>query len=460
MAEQFEDQRGAASSTPSALKRWIGSKVVPRMVSPKRRERARAAAEKKRVSENRPHRVDYFHQVDDAYSHLAGQLLQPLLEAYDIELVPHLVTGPTGDNAPEPELLIDYARYDCGKVASRYGLEFPADAEKPDVRAVKLAARMLAAASDSEFPQLVATVGHTLWQSGLGEMITLEDRLGALSMEEAKDKMAAGNKLRDELGHFSGAMFHYEGEWYWGVDRLYHLENRLTELGARHGSGRQLLAPRPTIEKGRYKDKRTLTLEYYPSLRSPYTSIIHDKTVSMALDMRVNLSVRPVMPMVMRGVSLSQNKSRYIVTDTAREAETLGVRFGKMYDPIGDPVRKAFSLYPFAMSQDRGNAFISAFLRAAFARGVNTNNNRGLKWVCDEAGLDWKEAKEHIGDTGWEDMLEENRLAMYSFGLWGVPSYRLLDPEGKVLLAVWGQDRLWLVSRTIQDRLRAQQGAI
>ena len=29
----------------------------------------------------------------------------------------------------------------------------------------------------------------------------------------------------------SGAMFHYGGEWYWGVDRLYLLERRLAELG-------------------------------------------------------------------------------------------------------------------------------------------------------------------------------------------------------------------------------------
>ncbi|MEM7015230.1 MAG: vWA domain-containing protein, partial [Verrucomicrobiota bacterium] len=35
-----------------------------------------------------PHRIEYFHQVEDAYSHLAAQLLRPLLERYDVELVP------------------------------------------------------------------------------------------------------------------------------------------------------------------------------------------------------------------------------------------------------------------------------------------------------------------------------------------------------------------------------------
>lgn len=50
-------------------------------------------------------------------------------------------------------------------------------------------------------------------------------------------------------------------------------------------------------------------------------------------------------------------------------------------------------------------------------------------------------------------MLEQNRLAMYEAGLWGVPSFRLLDENGEQLLALWGQDRLWLFAREIQRQL-------
>ena len=49
--------------------------------------------------------------------------------------------------------------------------------------------------------------------------------------------------------------------------------------------------------------------------------------------------------------------------------------------------------------------------------------------------------------------LEANRLAMYEFGSWGVPSYRLLDQSGKTVLALWGQDRLWLFAREIKRLL-------
>ena len=76
-----------------------------------------------------------------------------------------------------------------------------------------------------------------------------------------------------------------------------------------------------------------------------------------------------------------------------------------------------------------------------------------MRKVVEAAGLDWQLAKQHLGSSDWEALVEENRLRMYEAGLWGVPSCRLLDPEGNPLLEVWGQDRLWLVVKTIKDHL-------
>jgi 2-hydroxychromene-2-carboxylate isomerase len=158
--------------------------------------------------------------------------------------------------------------------------------------------------------------------------------------------------------------------------------------------------------------------------------------------------------MVMRGVPATRTKGLYIFRDAAREAWEAGVPYGNFYDPIGDPVRRAFSIYSWAREQGKEIEFVSSFLRCAFTKGINTNNNRGLKKVIEGAGLDWTEARKRIGQPGWEDELEANRLAMYEFGLWGVPSFRLLDENGEQVLALWGQDRLWLFAREIQRLLR------
>ena len=74
-------------------------------------------------------------------------------------------------------------------------------------------------------------------------------------------------------------------------------------------------------------------------------------------------------------------------------------------------------------------------------------------------GLSWQEAKPLVGKPGWEGELEANRLEMYAFGSWGVPSFRLLDAAGHEVLGLWGQDRLWLFSREIQRLLGQAKGA-
>ena len=163
--------------------------------------------------------------------------------------------------------------------------------------------------------------------------------------------MAAGTARRGELKHYSGAMFYYGGQWYWGVDRLYHLERRWRELGL--GKGDDLMFPRPDIDAGSYQANGSLTLEVYASLRSPYTAVIFDKAVELAERSGVRLELRPVLPMVMRGVPATREKGMYIFADAAREARALGLDFGNMYDPIGEPVRRCYSLFSWAETQGR-----------------------------------------------------------------------------------------------------------
>ena len=125
MSEQFKDQGGAATMDPSALLRWVTSKVMTYVISPKRLAKNRIKVEKQRQANNQRHTVEYFHQVDDGYSHLAAQALAALTERYDIDLQCHLVDGPAGANAPEPELLVNLSRYDASKIAPHYKLDFP-----------------------------------------------------------------------------------------------------------------------------------------------------------------------------------------------------------------------------------------------------------------------------------------------------------------------------------------------
>lgn len=455
MAQQFEDLGGVATSNPSAIARWLTSKLVSRMISPAAQDRRRARAERDRVRRGRPHRVEYFHQVEDPYSHLAAQLLRPLLESYDVELVPHLVTVEKDRNLPEPELLPALARHEAAKLAPWYGLQFPGSARPPAPELIDRGRAILARATPSEFPEAAVAVGQALWRGDASELAALGRKWGSADEQDVAQALRSGNARRASARHYSGAMFLHNREWYWGADRMYQLEERLTSLGARREQSTSRVCARPDILMGPRWDDGSLTLEIYPSLRSPYTAVIFETALALVRETGVRGVVRPVLPMVMRGVPATRDKGIYVFTDAAREARALGRDFGPFYDPIGEPVRRACSLWPWAREQGRGNELLRSFLHCAFYEGRNTGGDRGLRRVVEAAGLSWDEARRRVGNTDWEDEIEANRLAMLDMGCWGVPSFRLLDREGRQVLAVWGQDRLWLVSHEIQRLLAA-----
>ena len=441
----------ASSNEMGHVARQLSSRIGRLILSPSRRRLARRSRELRRRLTGAPHRVDYFHQVDDAYAHLAAQALDALRERYAIELRPQLVEPELGPNQPEPELLASLARRDAAAVAPHYALEFDG-AEPPAADATRLGQRILAAAAPDSFGGRAVRVGQALWRGDKDALEALASELGTADEARTARALAAGNRLREKLGHYSGAMFHYAGEWYWGVDRLYHLEARLQELGAANSDAGPRF-PRPEIPMHPVPDAARMQLEVYPSLRSPYTAIGFEKALALAEATGVQLEVRPVLPMVMRGVPVTFRKGLYIMQDTKRESETLGVDFGRMIDPIGEPVRRAYSLWPWAKQRGAGNALLAAFLRAAFAEGVDTSRVAGLRQVVETAGLPWLEAAAIVGDRGWEAELEANRLTLYEeMGLWGVPSFRLRGPAGEPDFSSWGQDRLWLLAREIQRR--------
>ena len=461
MAPRYEDQGGLETMDPSALQRWAISMFLRRMASDARVQKRRIKAERARRKARQPHRIEYFHQVDDGYSHLAVQLLRPVLDTYDVQIDCHLVSGAPGKSAPEPELLLALSRYDAAKIAPHYGLSFPAEGGAPGAQrspaeadTIDLAQRILAGLDNADFPDVAPLVSEALWSGSRDAMAELARQHPPIERAAADQRIAAGDARRARLGHYSGAMFHYGGEWYWGVDRLYHLEHRLHELGARRADG-DLLAPRPPVESGPRKDDGSLTLEVYPSARSPYTAAVFDAAVALARDSGVNLIVRPVLPMVMRGLSVPRQKGVYIFSDSSREARAMAPDkpWGKVSDPIGNPVRRCYSLYSWAESQGRGVELLSAFMQSAFREGVNTGSDAGMRRVVETAGLSWLDAEPIIDNADWEGEIERNRVAMYEVGLWGVPSFHLIGKDGETLLAVWGQDRLWLVSREIQRAL-------
>lgn len=414
-------------------------------------QKRRQKAEAKRRRRRDPHVVDYYHQLDDPYSHLTAQVLATFAARYDIVLNVHLIRASGGASQPEFEKLAVWARRDAELIAPHLGLSFPAQAGTvPNPNHQLLAGRALAGKDDADAIAAIADVSQGLWSGD-------EEALANLAKGGASDTalIAALDRGSDRLAkheHYSGAMFFYGGEWYWGVDRLFHLENRLRELGACRSPEVPLIAPRPKVDVTGI-DASGLRFDFYPSLNSPYTSIVYDKTIALKDACGIEFHHKPVLPMVMRGIPAPKPKAKYIMFDTKREADAAGVPYGNVIMPIGMPTRRAYSLLPWAIAQGKDEVLMSSLLRHAFALGVGLHTDAGMKRAVEAAGIDWADARKVIDSEDWKPMVERNQDEMVDgLGLWGVPSFQLSGPDGEPKLAVWGQDRLWFIAAEIRRR--------
>ncbi|WP_372706774.1 DsbA family protein [Brevundimonas sp.] len=431
------------------IKALIGPMVSQAITSNRRRDAQRRRFEAVRVRAGKPHEVLYFHQVDDPYSALMAGRLAGLVEQYGVVLTPHLVPPPPDWAAPERQKLTVYARRDAALLAPAYGLDY-CDRTPPTVPELERARSILQSAIDAGRFTVAAPVVARAMCAG-ESLDAAEADFGSATPATVATALEAGDRLRERLGHYLGATLYHAGEWYWGVDRLGDLEVRLRALGCgTGGSAACLLAPRPQprfLETVRAADASTPALEIFLSFRSPYTYLAMERVQALVSHYGVELRLRFVLPMVMRGLPVPAAKRNYILRDCKREAERLGIPFGSVCDPVGRPVERGLAILNGAIPTGAGPAFACSFLRGVFAEAIDAGSDRGLRHLVERAGLDWQQALVWMADESWRDVAEDNRHTMFADHLWGVPSFRFGD------LATWGQDRLWLVEQAIIETL-------
>ena len=406
-----------------------------------RTTRRQMHAASRRIRSQQP-TVHYFHQADDPYSHLAAQTLEALTDRYRIELRCHLVPAPEDNAAPERARLEDWSRRDARNLAGRLGLDWPSDASAPAPAATSRANAALAAAiGKPDFPETAIRIGGALWRGTL-DALAVTDTADSATVERT---LRAGEALRTARGHYLGATFHFEGEWYWGVDRLHYLEARLQDADLAHSPKRDFIAPVKDVElTARPTAAVTPQLHFFFSFRSPYVCIGMARARRLALHYGADLRLRFILPMVMRGLPVPRAKRRYIMFDAKREAERVGAPFGCIVDPLGRATERGIAVLDHAMREGRGPDFAESFLRGVWAEGIDATTDSGLNHIAARAGIDAGAVGTALQDDSWRAPAEANRLELFEMGLWGAPTLRVDDGPGH-----WGQDRFWAIEEDL-----------
>jgi 2-hydroxychromene-2-carboxylate isomerase len=423
------------------IKAALTGTVTRILTSPGLRETLRQGHALSRKLKGRPAVVYYFHEAADPYSHLTAQTLERFAARYGVTLTPHLVPAPMAAAAPEPDMLSDWGLRDARLLAQVHGLSFPASATLPDPADVALANQVLTRAlADSTFLTLAAPVGTALWS---GDRAALQ-ALPQATQAQADAALEEGEAKRAALRHYLGATFQFEGEWYWGLDRLHFLEARLTKQGLDRVGGSPMFQAHDIVLGPVPARSNRPVLHAFLSFRSPYSYICLPRVKALADHYGAELRLRFVMPMVMRGLPVPRMKSIYITTDTKREAERLGMSFGTILDPVGLGVERGLAVLHQAIQGGQGYEFALSFLQGAFADGIDATTDAGLGQMARRAGVSPEVVKAALADESWRTVAEANREEMFGAGLWGVPSFRVDDGEAR-----WGQDRLWAIERDL-----------
>ena len=411
----------------------------------------RSSAELKRIEENRPHEVMYFHKVDDPYSHLAIQYIDKLQLSFDISFQAILVGEENSDAVHEPSLYSNYCLDDAKRIAPFFGVEFSAESY-PSKELVAKSNKILTAVDNRNFGEVAKKLSSALWS---GNESILDDLAREYSStdEEVLNKLELGNLIRNEKNYYFGSAFYYEKELYWGVDRLHHLEDRLIDLGLKKDLDNKPICAPTLSAPSKIESEIKVNLYYYPSLNSPYTYVSTKRVRELKDDYPINLITKPVLPMLMRNMTIPAIKGKYIISDAAREGRKNDYPMGSIYSPIGKPARKAYSLFPVINEAGKGFEYIDELLRASFYDGINIGEDEYLESLITKLDLDWSTIKKELNTKVWKKVLDDNLKDMYEGNCWGVPSFKITDSDGSNPFYVWGQDRMWLLKEEINRRL-------
>ena len=413
----------------------------------------RKKTEATRQEEKRPHEILYFHKVDDPYSHLTVQCIEELKSSFNISLKPILVGEENLEAVHEPSLYNIYCLRDVKRIAPFYNINFQSD-KYPSKEMVEKANSILTVVKADDFGNIATQVSNALWSNNIEALDELYSTYYA-TKSEVQEKLKQGNETRNLKGYYFGSAFYYEKELYWGVDRLPHLEERLSQLGAKKPQASRSICPIELKAPHKLESEKKVNLYYYPSLNSPYTFVSTQRVRQIRAEYPVHLITKPVLPMLMRMMTIPGFKAKYIISDAAREGRKHGHEMKSIYSPIGKPARKSYSLFPVINDAGKGFEYIEGLLKASFQDGINIGDEKFLENLVTELELDWSIIKKDLNTKHWKTVLNDNVEDMYSGNCWGVPSFKITDEDGGNPFYVWGQDRIWLLKEEIFKRLES-----
>ncbi len=433
------------------MRKLLLSYISEFLLSNKRINRKRIKAEKQRQKLKLPHTLDVYIAINDPTSFLLLQVLSELQQRYSLTFNFKTVLNKQNEMYPEPERWDNNVLIDSIRIAKLYQLNKPSNCQITGQQATELSLLLLNIEKQPDFIAQATEIFNAVWQGDTATIACLLTDKLASDQQTYLQQLHANEQELYTKGHYLSGTIHYGGEWYWGLERLQYLEKRLNDLipfapqVIKFNKLHDLYqAQDKKIKENQIKDKTT-PLTIYFSIRSPYSYLGLLRAIKLSEHYQIPLELKPVLPMLMRGMKVPKKKGMYIALDTKREANSYGISFGKIADPLGAGVERCYALFEYAKSLGKEVEFIKNYATAVWSQRIFSDTNQGLKQIVEQSGLDWQKAKSLLTDESWRDWADANLKELFDLGLWGVPCFKYKDTH------VFGQDKLLFIEQAIRN---------
>ena len=189
-------------------------------------------------------KLEYFYSFRSPYSYLSAPRVFALADRYEVELVWRGVRPMAMRGQPLPFAKQLYILRDAAREAGRLGMPFGPmyDPIGDGVwRCLSIAEQAKTAGLLGRF---VCRTGQAIWAEAtdvcddgalrrICEEVGLnwEDCVAAMRNHSLRDRVEANTARLAELGHWGVPTFSFDGELYWGQDRIEDLERALQDSG-------------------------------------------------------------------------------------------------------------------------------------------------------------------------------------------------------------------------------------
>ncbi|WP_158089105.1 DsbA family protein [Cognaticolwellia mytili] len=384
--------------------------------------------------------------LNDPHSFMLVQMLARLQEKYEVELKIFFIWGALPGVTIAPKLHRKWAIQDANLIAEQYHL----------VKIDKVPS-----------PRLFST-GQQAWQLlpnniNNAEQVFLQTWGGTYSEHYVASTPTITHQVKNQArleykGHYCAAAIYFAGDWFVGVDRLFHFEKTLEQHSLITSVSNELLADVNVSKElvstkfTDFKKQPTINvelqqLEIFLSLRSPYSYLGFVQAIALAERYQLELVIKPVLPLLMRGASIPIAKQKYIYLDALREAKKLNIEFNGFVDPLGDGVINAYSMFAWAQQQGKGKEYMLACFRAVYVENIDLSDTENIDIIIEELALDKQAAHAYKAKNNWQQWADNNQAELTSLAFWGVPCFKMKN------FSYWGQDRISILEKEIRSSI-------